>query len=394
MNLEGFRKSPSGRVVCVGSGDMAYWAFVPDRLPPKLALDFELARTLSSADRALGELAGLGRTLPNPNLLIQPFMRREAVLSSRIEGTQAKLADLYAYEAGQPLSPGRQPAPPESDVREVHNYVRALEYGLERVTTLPVSLRLVRELHAHLMEGVRGGRATPGKFRRGQNWIGRPGCTLDDASFVPPPSPDMLAALDEFEKYLHSECVYPPLVRLGLIHYQFEAIHPFLDGNGRIGRLVLSLLLVNWNLLPLPLLYLSAYFERNRNSYYDLLLEVSRSGAWRDWLMFFLHGVEEQARDAITRAKQLQDLQVEWKRRLTHTRSSALLLRLADSLFEQPVLNIPEAQRILGVNQYHSARRNVEKLVEAGILQQLGNSHYGKSFVASEILKIAGEDEA
>ncbi len=284
--------------------------------------------------------------------------------------------------------------PSESDVREVLNYVRALEYGLERVNTLPVSLRLIRELHAHLMEGVRGGQATPGEFRRSQNWIGRPGCTLSDATFVPPPIPEMLAALGELEKHLHGESVYPPLVRLGLIHYQFEAIHPFLDGNGRIGRLIISLLLVNWKLLPLPLLYLSAYFERNRNSYYDLLLAVSERGAWREWLMFFLRGVDEQARDTITRAKQLQDLQLEWKGRLTQARASALLLRLADSLFEHPVLSIPEAQRLLGVNQYHSARRNVEKLVEVGILQQIGESSYGKTFVADEILKIAGEDEA
>ena len=245
MNPDDFRTSTSGRVIRVGQGQSAYWAFVPNPLPPPLTLDTALIRWLSEADRALGELAGLGRALPNPHLLISPFIRREAVLSSRIEGTQADLADLYAFEAGQLALPGFKPAPSEADVREVANYVRALEYGLERLSTLPVSLRLIREVHARLMEGVRGESATPGEFRRTQNWIGAPGCTLNEATYVPPPVEEMHAALDAFEKYLHTEDELPPLVRLALIHYQFEAIHPFVDGNGRIGRLLLSLLLVH-----------------------------------------------------------------------------------------------------------------------------------------------------
>jgi Fic family protein len=216
-------------------------------------LDKDLVRTLSDADRALGELAGLGRTMPNPHLLIAPFIRREAVLSSRIEGNQADITDLYAYEAGQlPLFTEVKPVPPEADVKEVGNYVTAMEYGLNRLHTLPVSLRLIRKLHERLTEGVRGERATPGEFRRSQNWIGSPGCTLNDSEFTPPPVPEMHDALDAFEKYLHTENAYHPLLRLAFIHHQFEAIHPFLDGNGRIGRLLISLLLVNWDLLPLP----------------------------------------------------------------------------------------------------------------------------------------------
>ncbi len=390
MNIEQFRTSPSGRLLKIGSGEAAYWAFVPHPLPPTLRFDAELVRTLSDADRALGELAGLGRAMPNPHLLIGPFIRREAVLSSRIEGTQADIADLYAYEAGQLPLPGLKPAPPESDVREVLNYVRAMEYGLERLSTLPVSLRLLCELHERLMEGVRGEQATPGEFRHSQNWIGRPNCTLNDATFVPPPVPEMLEALGTLDKYFHQASELPPLVRLGLIHYQFEAIHPFLDGNGRIGRLLISLLLVNWNLLPLPLLYLSAYFELRRQEYYDLLLVVSERGAWQDWLIFFMRGVAEQARDAVTRAKQLQDLQLEWRKRLTHARASALLLRLADSLFESPLLTIPQAQRILNLT-YRSAQLNVEKLIAAGILQSVDDSSYGKSFLAAEILEIISE---
>jgi Fic family protein len=386
MNPERFQNSTSGKLIKVGHGDAAYFAFVPNPLPPELSLDMEWIRALSDADRALGELAGLGRAMPNPHLLVRPFIRREAVLSSRIEGTQADIADLYAYEAGQ------TPAP-ESDVREVFNYVQALEYGLERLNSLPVSLRLMRELHERLMEGVRGERATPGEFRRSQNWIGRPGCTLNDAAYVPPPVPEMQESLRALEKYLHSDCAYPPLVRIGLIHYQFEAIHPFLDGNGRIGRLLISLLLAHWDLLPLPLLYLSAFFERYRQDYYDLLLAVSERGAWREWLLFFLRGVAEQAKDANQRAKRLQDLQLEWRERLMQARASTLLLRLADSLFISPVVTIPEAQRILGVSQYHSARRNVEKLVKAGILQQRGESSYGKTYIAAEILQAVGEGE-
>jgi Fic family protein len=241
---------------------------------------------------------------------------------------------------------------------------------------------------------VRGEHATPGEFRRSQNWIGAPNCTLNQAEYVPPPVDEMHRSLDVFEKYLHGECIYPPLVRIGLVHYQFEAIHPFVDGNGRIGRLLVSLLLVHWDLLPLPLLYLSAYFERQRAAYYDLLLAVSQRGAWFDWLHFFLRGVAEQARDAVQRARRLQDLQIEWHERLMRGRAPAHSLRLVDSLFQSPVLTIPDAQRILGVSQYHSARRTVEKLVAAGILQQAGEPSYGKTYLAEDILRAVAEDKA
>ncbi len=387
MNPDRSLNNSAGHLAQIGHGETTYWAFVPHLLPPALPFDAGLVNTLSDADRALGELAGLGRTLPNPQLLIAPFIRREAVLSSRIEGTQTDLTDLYAYEAGQlPLFAGLKTVPPESDVKEVTNYVRAMEYGLERLQTLPVSLRLIRELHGILMEGVRGDRATPGEFRRSQNWIGRPGCTLNEAEFVPPPVAEMNEALDAFEKYLHAGNTYPPLVRLAFIHYQFETIHPFLDGNGRIGRLLVTLLLVTWNLLPLPLLYLSAFFEQHRQAYYDLLRVVSEKGSWQEWVIFFLQGVAEQARDAGTRAKRLQDLQREWRERLFQARSSALLLLLADSLFVSPVVTIPQTQRLLGIT-YRSAKANVEKLVHAGILRQTGESSYGKMYLAPELLE-------
>jgi Fic family protein len=392
MKLERFQNSPAGHLLKVWQAQPPYWAFAPNPLPPQIEFDHTLVNTLSEADRALGELAGLGRTLPNPNLLIRPFMRREAVLSSRIEGTQADVADLYAYEAKQLALPLGPSAATDTDVREVFNYVRALEYGLERLSTLPVSLRLIREVHEILMKGVRGEFATPGEFRRTQNWIGRPGCTLEDATYVPPPVAEMQEALGDLEKYLYADDPLPPLIRLALIHYQFEAIHPFIDGNGRIGRLLISLLLINWNLQPVPLLYLSAYFERQRDAYYDHLLAVSEQGNWQAWLEFFLRGVSIQSRDAIARVRQIQDLQSQWREQLTQTRASALLLRLVDSLFDAPMLTIPQAQKLLGVT-YRSASQNIQKLVEAGILHAAGATPEGRVFVARDILRAVAESD-
>jgi Fic family protein len=390
MDVERYKKSTSGRVIKAETGKAAYSAFIPNQLPPDLTLSPKLIRALSEADHALGELAGLGRALPNPHLLIGPFIRKEAVLSSRIEGTESNVADLYAYEAGHLTF--SEIKPPEADVREVLNYVRAMEYGLERRMELPISLRLLRELHERLMEGVRGSQATPGEFRRSQNWIGKPGCNLNEATFVPPPVNEMNDSLGSFEKYLHEENAYPPLVRLAFIHYQFEAIHPFLDGNGRIGRLLITLLMVQWNLLPMPLLYLSAFFEKHRQDYYELLLGVSEQGAWDEWLAFFLKGVSTQSSDGIDRARALKDLQAEWRKRVAQARASALLPKLVDSLFEYPVITVPHAQRVLDVT-YRSAKLNVGKLVDAGILNQVGDAARNKIYVADEILQIVQDND-
>jgi len=387
MNLELFKNSSSGKLLKVGQTDKASFAFIPNPLPPELNFDTDFILKLSDADRALGELAGLGRTIPNPNLLIGPFIRREAVLSSRIEGTQADIADLYAYEAGQ-----FKDTPTKSDVKEVHNYVRALEYGLERIKTLPISLRLIRELHEHLMEGVRGEQATPGEFRRTQNWIGSPGCTLNEATFVPPPVPEMKEALDNLEKYLHAKNKYPPLARLAMIHNQFEAIHPFIDGNGRIGRLLITLSLVHWDLLPLPLLYLSVFFERNRQEYYDNLLAVSQNGSWQEWILFFLQGTIEQAEDAIAHVKELQKIQLTWRESLTGARVSSQVLSLVDKLFESPIITIPIVQDLLNIS-YPTAKSYVEKLLKAGILLQIGESSYDKVFITREFFKDVKDEE-
>ena len=377
MQPSDFKKDKAGKIIKAPRG---YWAFVPNSLPPALRLTWELVSENSTADRALSELAGVARTLPNPHLLINPFIRREAVLSSRIEGTQASLSDLLFFEA----SGQKEPHPP--DVREVSNYVKALEYGLKRLEKLPVSLRLIREMHQHLMEGVRGEHLTPGEFRRSQNWIGPPGCTLMEATFVPPPEEEMKEALDLFEKYLHSPSGLPPLIRLALIHYQFEAIHPFLDGNGRIGRLILTLLVCAEKLLPQPLLYLSAYFEQHRQQYYDSLLAVSQAGTWSEWVAFFLRGVAQQSQDAILRSDRLLNLWQEYRRKLQSPRASALSLQLVDELFSYPAMTIAWAAKRLDVTP-RSAQLNIEKLVRAEILREETGKRRNRVFVASEIVR-------
>jgi Fic family protein len=362
------------------------WSFVPARLPPALKASWELARETSEADRRLSELAGTARTLPNPHLLIGPFSRREAVLSSKIEGTVASLSDLMSYEALGNNSNDR------SDVREVANYVKALEYGLKRVAELPVSLRLMRELHARLMDGVRGGELTPGEFRARQNWIGDPGCKIVDATYVPPPVVEMMAALDDFERYIHALSELPPLVRMAILHYQFEAIHPFVDGNGRIGRLLITLMLVTEGLLPQPLLYLSAFFDRHRSDYYRLLLEVSQNGNWSEWIIFFLRGVAEQAEDAIVRANKLQKLSTEYREQLQTVRASTALLKLTDYLFNRPVITVPLAQSILKHSQ-PSAQHNIDRLVQEGILQEITGRQRGRVYIADRIMAIVEDRE-
>jgi len=379
MERKAFEASSAGRVLYVPGGD--YWAYVSNPLPPSLTWTPNLVSDLSAADRALGELSGLGRVMPDPHLLVTPFVRREAVLSSQIEGTQASLFDLYAYEVSQ-SSIFERPA----DVREVHNYVRALEHGLERLGSLPLSLRLIRELHEQLMTGVRGEHQTPGEFRRSQNWIGAPGCTLNDATYVPPPPVDMLEALDALERFFHADSSLPSLIRLGLIHYQFEAIHPFLDGNGRVGRLLLTLLLCAWELLPQPLLYLSAYFEAHRQEYYASLLAVSQEGAWERWLHFFLQGVAEQSHDAVRRAGRLQALREQYRTRFQSVRTAARLLQVVDLLFARPVVGVTQVAQALDVS-FQAAARHVDTLVAEGVLREITGQARGRLYRADAILR-------
>jgi len=371
-----------GELVSVGD---RRWVFVPASLPPKLAGGSPLFATLSEADRALGELAGLGRTLPNPHLLARPFLRREAVLSSRIEGTRASLVDLYAFEAGQPSLFGK----PESrdDVQEVRNYVRALEHGVGRLGELPISQRLLREMHTVLMAGVRGAQRDPGEFRRVQNWIGPPGASMEDATYVPPPPAEIPQALGALERYVHQDTGLPPLVDIALVHYQFEAIHPFLDGNGRIGRLLITLMLIERDLLPVPLLYLSAYFERHRGAYYDHLLVVSQKGEWEEWLLFFLRGVAAEARDASRRAAKLFGLRESYRERFQREGARGNLLAAVNHLFANPVTGIGELAGALGVS-FEAARRLVKRLEDESVLQEITGRRRNRVYAASEIIEV------
>lgn len=384
MKPNEFRNSKVGKAIRTQTG---YWAFIPAQLPPEIEWTTSLISALSDADRELSKLTTLAGNFPFPRLLTQPFLRREAVLSSRIEGTRASLADLYNYESAQ-LSF----LEPTDDVREVHNYVLALDYGLERLETLPVSLRLFREIHAKLMEGVRGGNLTPGKFRKTQNWIGPAGSTIETATYVPPPIDEMKNALSDLEKFIHADTEIPTLARAGMIHYQFEAIHPFLDGNGRVGRLIIMLLFHEWNVLSQPLLNLSAYFEHYRQEYYDHLLAVSQHGKWEEWLRFFLRGISTQSQDSVFRMTRLQGIRTKYEVLVQADRNSARMAAVIDFIFSRPILSIKQLETALDM-PYMAAKRYIEKLVDANVLQETTGYARNRVFQANEIFEALGNSE-
>ncbi|MEO5617212.1 MAG: Fic family protein [Candidatus Eisenbacteria bacterium] len=372
-------RQPHGRRIRCPGG---YRAYLPEPLPPPIAWSAGLAAALSAADRAVGRLAGEGRRLPNPHLLIRPFVRREAVLSSRIEGTQATLGELLAAEAGAVVE--RSP----EDLREVGNYVVALEYGVERLRALPLSLRLVRELHEKLMRGVRGDAATPGQFRTSQNWIGPAGCTLTEASFVPPPPDRLMDCLGPWEKFLHDDTL-PPLVHAALAHSQFEAIHPFLDGNGRVGRLLITLLLVAKGVLPSPLLYLSAWFEATRPEYYARLSGVTERGEWEEWLGYFLAGTAGQAEDALSRIRRVDELLSIWREQLAKV-PSRLPQKTIDLFAENPFWTVNRLAERLEV-AFTSAQRAIDRLEAVGIVTLTGEAKRNRVYCANAILEILEE---
>lgn len=387
MEPSRFRNHAMGTLVQAIADGKKCWSFIPNPLPHVINYTPRLASSLAAATGAIGELSGLARQISNPSLLLGPFMRREAVLSSRIEGTKTDIQELYAFEAQLNL-PGLQ-QPDAGDSEEVLNYLRALQYGMRRLHEFPLSLRLIRELHHHLLQGVRGRDRDPGNFRSVQNWIPLP--EGEKGNFVPPPVPEMLNALGALETYLHEEDEHSALVRIALVHYQFEVIHPFIDGNGRLGRLLIALLLVHWKLLPLPILYLSGFFEEHRQEYYERLWAASARGEITEWVDFFLRGAADQAIDTARRVGRLQSLQLLWKSKMTGKRATSLGPALVDLLFEMPVITIPEAMRHLGLSSYKSAQRQVERLVEAGILHSTGDREYNKVFIAWDILRLAGE---
>jgi Fic family protein len=381
MKAEDFKNSKTGKLVPTISGV----AFLPNPLPPRQLDLAPLIPLLSRAERAFGELSGIGRALSNPYLFIRPFMRREAVASSRIEGTVTTLTQLLLFEADEEASRG------PADAREVLNYVRALEHSLHRLDELPISSRLIREAHKILLTNVpfdRGARVVPGEFRKEQNWIGAK--LIENARYVPPPPQEVPQAMADLEKYMHrKDDGIPTLIQLALIHYQFEAIHPFPDGNGRVGRLLIPLILCARKEISQPLLYLSSYFEKNYDEYIDRMLTISKMGLWERWIEFFLEGIEEACNDAVARAQSLQNLQKSFRAKIQRARSSSLLGRLVDLLFEHPAITTPYAAQRLEIS-YNAAKNNLAHLVKAKILSPVGSDHRPMVFVANDIVKIVG----
>lgn len=362
------QNSPAGEIVKSPKG---YHAFVPYNLPPQLIWDIAVMNSLSRADFLMGKLAREGSQLPNPHLLMRLFITREAVLSSKIEGTQASLGEILAYNAGALVKQN------PDDLQEVQNYIKALDFGLKRLTELPLSLRLIQEIHEHLMQGVRGFHATPGEFRRSQNWIGSPGSTLNSAKYVPPPIDKLMNCLAALEDFLHDRTL-PPLIHIALCHYQFEAIHPFLDGNGRVGRLLIMLLLVEQKMLPSPLLYLSAFFEATRDEYYKQLYNVSSKGTWHEWLIYFLNGVAIQSEDVLSRAERINKLLSQWKMSVANA-GSQIAVNIVQHLAVNPYFTTKKISEDLGI-AYSTAQRGIQQLETKCIVKKTNDNKRDKVY--------------
>jgi len=383
MNIEKFKNSLSCKVIKTKTD---YWAFIPNSLPPEGLDTFsaDFVNILSEADRGIGALKSLSKLIPNPNLLIVPFVRKEAVQSSRIEGTQASLTDIFYYEASRQK-------PKNSDILEVLNYVKAMNYGFSRIRKLPLSLRLIREIHLKLMKGVRGDMLSPGEFRTTQNWIGPPGCSINDATYVPPPADEMNKLLNQLEKFIYSEDTIAPLIKCALIHYQFEAIHPFLDGNGRVGRLLITFYLYHRGFLYYPILYLSDFFERHRDEYYDLLLGVSQSGNWKKWLKYFVRGVAEQSKIAEKTGHDILNLQKYYRQLLQTESVPTPVFKLLDMLFVNPFVSLNGISEFLKVT-WPTAKASVEQLIKLGILKEISGRKRNRIYCAKELLNIITKD--
>jgi Fic family protein len=352
-----------------------YVAFIPSHLPPDppIIIDSEMIYWLSAADRRLGRLDGITQILPNPDLFVAMYVKKEAVLSSQIEGTQASFVDILEEDDVNYESM-------EKNVEEVVNYVNAMNYGIERLNELPLCQRLIKEIHSVLLKGVRGSERNPGEYRKTQNWIGPAGCTLATATFVPPPVLDMQDAMNNFEMFINTDDEIPPLIKIGLLHAQFETIHPFLDGNGRIGRLLITFWLYQQKILSKPLLYLSYYFKKNRIEYYDRLMDIRNKGDWEGWMIFFLKGITEVSDEATNTAKlilTMKDKHTEMIKQ--HIKNPSNGLKLLERLFESPVVNINKVAEILNVS-YPTASALVNEFCDIGLLRMSNNVQRNKKF--------------
>ncbi len=364
-----------------------YRAFIPVPLPPDqppIEIDAEMWQLLSQADRALGRLDGSTDALPNPDLFVFMYVRKEAVLSSQIEGTQASLIDVLEFEAR-----AVEPDNPQ-DVVEVVNYVAAINHGLESLERLPVSARLFKEIHSILMDGVRGAEKAPGEFRRSQNWIGASGCSLAQAAFVPPPPCEMEQAISDLEKFLHNPSLMPDLIKIGLAHAQFETIHSFLDGNGRLGRLLITFLLCEKKILQRPLLYISYFFKKYRVEYYDRLQAIRHSGNWEDWLKFFVRGVSEVAQEASGVARKIVGLREEHRQLILGRmkRKSGTAIALLEQLYFRPIITVENVQEITGLSSYGNANDLVKDLCDLGLLEETTGQKRNRVFAYAPYLDV------
>lgn len=376
MNRSGaYIKQPAG-----------YKAFIPSSLPPQppVTPQGDLQNLLSKADMSLARLDGLGYILPDAKLFIAMYVKKEALLSTQIEGTQASLENLFEFERGEKLDN-------INDVTEVVNYIRALDHGIKRLDSFPMSLRLIKEIHSILLEGVRGGEKTPGEFRKSQNWIGPPGCTLRDAAYVPPPHHDAENAMGDLELYMHGPERLPVLLDCALVHYQFETIHPFLDGNGRLGRLLITFYLYWKKVLQEPLLYLSYYFKRHRQEYYDRLNMVRQNGDYEQWLTFFLKGVVDTADSALDTAKRILELQANHRNLLLRKRlSSPLVVGILEKLFHTPYISVKDVAQAFDIS-YQTSSTLVSQLENNGILREATGRKRDKRYIYHEYMNILTE---
>jgi len=366
--------SPIGRIVPTATG---YPAYLPNPLPRSLSLSPALVVQQDRASRALATLVGVAETLPNPQIFIEPFLRREAVLSSRIEGTHTSLEELFQFEAD---------LAERGDVLEVANYVSALNFGFTELARRPLSLSVIHAVHQVLLQGVRGEDKRPGERRDVQVIITGDLPGAEHARFIPPPPTQVDSLLDDWVAFLHEDVLLPPLVQCAMLHYQFETIHPYRDGNGRVGRLLILLFLCAKLVLSRPLLYLSAYFERNRQAYYDHLFRLSETGEWEPWLHFFLQGVIEESDDLLARSRQVRALHEGYREQLQMLRSPASALALVDELFVTPYMSVPKAQEKLGMT-YAGAQRVMARLEEAGIVKPVAQT-WPKLFAAAGLVHL------
>jgi Fic family protein len=363
-----------------------YKAFIPSNLPPNppINIDTEMQELLQDATMLLARLDGIAYTLPNSEIFIAMYVKKEALLSSQIEGTQASLEDIFEFERG---------TKPENinDVSEVINYIKALDFGIQRLDEIPMSLKLIKELHAIILQKTRGANKTPGEFKKSQNWIGSAGCTLNNAAFVPPPPKEALDAMGQLEKYMHKKSHFPVLIDCALIHYQFETIHPFLDGNGRVGRLLITFYLYWKDILKKPLLYMSYYLKKNRQEYYDRLTLVRKNDDYEQWIKFFLKGIIEISQSAIENTRRILDLKDQHQKIILKYKSPTLTkIMLLNKLFRTPIISINEVQKEFKIT-HQSASKLISSFEQLGILKEITGKKRDRKFAYNKYLEILSE---